>query len=137
MVVPHNGKSLGVIGSISKFAGALVGTAVVTGKRIVGSAAPPGKGPSDRDLQALAKIKKKVVTRKPAGSSGKSGTSKKKPTQPPAKKNKASTPKKRPIRRKAKNTAKNEELSHSQDGLVSETGVEANTLAEKQESQLR
>jgi len=127
MAVPHNSKPLGVVGSISKFAGALVGTAVVASKRIIGSATPPGKGPSDRVLQALAKIKKKVVTRKPAGSSGKSGTSKKKPTQPPAKKNKASTPKKRPIRRKAKDIDKNKVSSQSQDGPVSETGAETNT----------
>jgi hypothetical protein len=133
MAVPHNGKSLGVIGSISKFAGALVGTAVATGKQIIGSATPPGKGPSDRDLQALAKIKKKVVTRKPAGSSGKSGTSKKKPTQPPAKKKKATTPKKKPIRRKAKDVDKNKVSGQSKDGPVSETGAE--TSVEKQKSQ--
>ncbi len=43
MAVPHS-NPLGVIGSISKFAGALVGTAVATGKQIIGSAAPPNKG---------------------------------------------------------------------------------------------
>ena len=43
MAIPQKGKPLGVIGSISKFAGALVGTAVATGKQIIGSATPPAK----------------------------------------------------------------------------------------------
>ena len=61
MATPQNGESepSRIIGSISKLAGALVGTAVVAGKRIIGEAAPPSKGPSDRPrgktMQARAK----------------------------------------------------------------------------------
>ena len=146
MATPQNGEPepSRIIGSISKLAGSLVGTAVVAGKRIIGEAAPPSKDPSDKPgrktMQARsqrrkkavrktkAKVpktkKKKVVKRKPAGSSGKGGASKKKPAGSPAKKKKASTPKKKTIRRKTKKTAKNEVSSHSQDGLISETGVD-------------
>lgn len=103
-----------IIRSISKLAGALVGTAVVTGKRIIGSVRPPSKGPSDKPgektVHAPAKRKKKavretgikipktkkkkVVKRKGTGSSGESGASKKTPTQSPAKKKDGATPKK-------------------------------------------
>ena len=103
-----------IIRSISKLAGALVGTAVVTGKRIIGSVRPPSEGPSDkpgektvhapakRKKKAVRKTeikipktkKKKVVKRKGTGSSGESGASKKTPTQSPATKKKGATPKK-------------------------------------------
>jgi hypothetical protein len=155
MATPQNSKPepSRIIGSISKLAGALVGTAVVTGKRIIGLVTPPSKGPSDKPgektMRAPAKRKKKavrkteikipkpkkkkVVKRKGTGSSGKSGASKKKPTQSPAKKKKGTTPKKKSTRRKTKKTVKSEGSSHSQDGLISETSAGADVPIRKQE----
>ena len=53
-----------VIGAISKFAGVLVGTAVVTGKRIVKTTAPSDKEPSakpgGKSVRAPAKKRKKT-----------------------------------------------------------------------------
>ncbi len=103
-----------IIRSISKLAGAFVGTAVITGKRIIGSVRPPSEGPSDkpgektvhapakRKKKAVRKTgikipktkKKKVVKRKGTGSSGESVASKKRATQSPATKKKGATPKK-------------------------------------------
>ena len=113
MATPQNGEPepSRIIRSISKLAGALVGTAVVTGKRIIGSVRPPSEGPSDkpgektvhapakRKKKAVRKTgikipktkKKKVVKRKGTGPSGESGASKKKPTQSPAKKERRNT----------------------------------------------
>ncbi|MHC4412789.1 MAG: hypothetical protein ACYSYU_09465 [Planctomycetota bacterium] len=140
MATPQKGESSGIIGTISKFAGAAVGTAVITGKRIVGSATPPSKGTSGRATRrAPAKIKKKVVKRKPAGSASKSGASRKKPAQSPVKKKKKSaTPRKKTKRRKTKKkTAKSKVSGHSKDGLTPKTGTEINMLIEKQKSQLQ
>jgi hypothetical protein len=145
-----------IIRSISKLAGALVGTAVVTGKRIIGSVRPPSEGPSDkpgektvhapakRKKKAVRKTeikipktkKKKVVKRKGTGSSGESGASKKKPTQSPATKKKGATPKKKTTRREKKKTANSEGSSHSQDGLISEIDTGTNVPIGKQEPQL-
>jgi len=143
MATPQNGEPepSRIIGSISKLVGALVGTAVVTGKRIIGSVRPPSEGPSDKPgektVQAPAKRKKKavrkteikipktkkkkVVKRKGTGSSGESGASKKKSTKSPAKK---------------KKTANSEGSSHSQDGLISEIDTGTNVPIGKQEPQL-
>ena len=161
MVTPQNGESLGVIKSVSKFAGTLAGTAVITGKRIIGQAKLPSEGSSDKpkkkNIPAQTKRKKKVirkteakapkiknkkavkrkVKRKSAGSSGKGGTSKKKPAGSPAKKKKIATPKKKTTRRKTKKTAKNEVSGHSQNGLTSETSVVMNTPTEKQKPQVQ
>ena len=63
MAVPQNGKHLRIIGSISKFAGALVGTAVVASKRIIGSATPPNKGHRTR-LKKAPTPRKKPIRRK-------------------------------------------------------------------------
>lgn len=142
-----------IIRSISKLAGALVGTAVVTGKRIIGSVRPPSEGPSDkpgeetvhapakRKKKAVRKTeikipktkKKKVVKRKGTGSSGESGASKKTPTQSPAKKKKDATPKKKTTRREKKKTANSKGSSHSQDGLISEIDTGTNVPIGKQE----
>ena len=142
-----------IIRSISKLAGALVGTAVVTGKRIIGSVRPSSEGPSDkpgektvhapakRKKKAVRKTeikipktkKKKVVKRKGTGSSGESGASKKTPTQSPAKKKKDATPKKKTTRREKKKTANSEGSSHSQDDLISETDTGTNVPIGKQE----
>jgi len=157
MTTPQNSESSSVIGAISKFAGTLVGTAVITGKRIIGEAKPPSKGSSDKpkkkNIPAQTKRKKKVVhktetkapktkkekgvKRKPAGSSGKSGASKKKPAQSPVKKKKIATPKKKTKRRKTKKTAKSEVSSHTQNGLTSETSAGTNTPTEKQKPQVQ
>ena len=115
MATPQKGEPSKIIGSVSKFAGTLVGTAVITGKRIIGSAKPSSEGPPDKPgektIRAPAKRKKKavrkaetkvpktkkkkkVVKRKPTGSSGKGVASKKKRTHSPAKKKKGVTPKK-------------------------------------------
>ena len=142
-----------IIRSISKLAGALVGTAVVTGKRIIGSVRPPSEGPSDkpgektvhppakRKMKAVRKTeikipktkKKKVVKRKGTGSSGESGASKKTPTQSPAKKKKDAAPKKKTTRREKKKTANSKGSSHSQDGLISEIDTGTNVPIGKQE----
>jgi len=157
MATAQNGEFLSIIGSISKFAGALVGTAVITGKRIIGEAKPPSKGSSDKpkekNIPAQTKRKKKVVRkaetkvpktkkkkavkRKPAGSSGKSGTSKKKPSGSPAKKKKITTRKKKTTRRKTKKIAKNEVSSPSQNGLTSETSAGTNTPTKKQKPRVQ
>ena len=100
MATPQNDEpeASRIIRSISKLAGALVGTAVVTGKRIIGSVRPPSEGSSDkpgektvhapakRKMKAVRKTeikipktkKKKVVKRKGTGSSAKSKASEKK-----------------------------------------------------------
>ena len=142
-----------IIRSISKLAGALVGAAVVTSKRIISSIRPQSEGPSDkpgektvhapakRKKKAVRKTeikipktkKKKVVKRKGTGSSGKSGASKKTPTQSPATKKKGATPKKETTRREKKKTANSEGSSHSQDGLISEIDTGTNVPIGKQE----
>jgi len=111
-----------IIGSISKMAGTVAGSLVFTGKRIILTLTPSTDsspdGPAIKSAQAPAKTKKKAVQkrelkapkvkkkkavkRKPAGSSGKSRTSKKKSTQSPAKKKKSVISKKKTISRKTK-----------------------------------
>ena len=65
MATAQNDESLSIIGSISKFAGALVGTAVIAGKRIICEAKPPSEGssykPKKKNIPAQTKRKKKVV----------------------------------------------------------------------------
>lgn len=141
MATPQNGEPepSRIIRSISKLTGALVGTAVITGKRIIGSVRPPSEGPSDKPgekpVHAPAKRKKKAVRKtgikipktkkkkvlkgKGTGSSGESGASKKKPTQSPATKKKVAAPKKKTTRHEKKDTAKSEGSNHSQDGPIS------------------
>ncbi len=114
MATPQKGEPSKIIGSVSKFAGTLVGTAVITGKRIIGSATPssegspdkPGKktlrAPAQKKRKAVRKAetkvtktkKKQLVKRKGTGPSGKSGVSKKKRAHSPAKKKKGVAPKK-------------------------------------------
>jgi hypothetical protein len=114
MATPQKGEPSKVIGSVSKFAGTLVGTAVITGKRIIGSATLSSKGPPDKsggktvraparkkrkavrktETKAPKTKKKKAVKRKGTGPSGKSVVSKKKRAHSPAKKKKGVTPKK-------------------------------------------
>jgi len=57
-----------VIGTVSKFAGTVVGTAVVTGKRIVRNVRPVSRGFSneleEKSVQAPAKKKKKATRKK-------------------------------------------------------------------------
>ena len=67
MATPQNGEPepSRIIRSISKLVGALVGTAVVTGKRIIGSVRPSSEGaldkPGEETVHAPAKRKKKAV----------------------------------------------------------------------------
>jgi len=136
MATPQNNEPLKIIGSISKFAGTLVGTAVITGKRIIHSTIPPSKGQLNKSgkktMQAPTKRKKKkVVKRKGTGSSSKGGVSKKKPVQSPAKKKKATTPGKKTTRHKTKKIAKSEASSHSENSLTSKTGAGMNAPIEK------
>jgi len=96
-----------VIGAISRFAGALVGTAVVTGKRIIKTAAQAGEEPSGKPekkaVRAPAgkkkkaavktkakgrKVKKKAAKKKSTGPRRESKTSRKKSAHSPAKKQK-------------------------------------------------
>ena len=123
MATPQNGEPSRIIGCISKLAGTLVGTVVVAGKRIVGAATSEGpldkpkekiiRAPAERKKKTVGKTKtkvlkvkkKKAVKRKPAGSSGKGGTSKKRVVQSPAKNKQGATPKKKTTRRKIKKTA--------------------------------
>ncbi len=155
MAIPQNGEPepSRIIRSISKLAGALVGTAVVTGKRVIRSVRSSSEGPSDkpgektvhapakRKKKAVRKTgikipktkKKKVVKRKGTGSSGESGASKKTPTQSPAKKKKGATRKKKTTRRKTKMTVKSEGSSRSQDSLISEIGTGTDVPIGKQE----
>jgi hypothetical protein len=137
MATPQKDESSGIISAISKFAGTAVGTAVVTGKRIIGSTAPSGKVVSGKATRrAPVKKRKKVVKRKRAGSAGKSGASRKKPVQSPAKKKKGAIPGKKTKRRKVKKkkTAKGKVASHSQEGLTSKS-TEISMPIEKQKSQ--
>ncbi len=113
MATPQKGEPSKIIESVSKFAGTVVGSAVITGKRIIGSAKPSSKGskgnrgkktiraPVQKKKKAARKVetkapktkKKKVVKRKGIGSSDKSAVSIKKRTHSPAKKKKGVTPK--------------------------------------------
>ena len=157
MPTPKNSKPepLRVIGSISKLVGAMVGTAVVTGKRAIrsvrssseGSSDKPGEKtvhasvPTKRKKKAVRKAgikipktkKKKVVKRKGIGSSGESVASENTPTQSPAKKKKGVTRKKMTTRRE---TERIEGSSHSEVGLISEIDTGTNVPIEKQETQL-
>ena len=82
-----------VIGAISEFAGVLVGTAVVTGKRIVKTAAHAGEElsskPRKKAVRVPARKKKKVAKKKSTGPGHKSKGPRKGPAQSPAKKLKA------------------------------------------------
>ncbi len=97
-----------VIGAISKFAGVLVGTAVVTGKHIVKTATQAGEGSSGEPREKIVlapvrkkkkkaavktkakgrKVKKKVAKKKRTGPAGNGRTPRKGPAQSPAKKRK-------------------------------------------------
>jgi hypothetical protein len=139
MATPQNDEPSRIIGSISKFAGTLVGTVVIAGERIIHSTISPSEVPSDKlkekTSQARSQTKKKAVRkkktktpktkkkkgikRKPADSTGKSGASKKKAAQSPAKKKKGATARKKMTHRKTKKTAKGEVSSHPENGLTS------------------
>ncbi len=160
MPTPKNAKPepLKIIGPVSKLVGAVVGTAVVTGKRVIRSVRSSSEGPSDKPgektvhapapakkkKEAVRKTgikipktkKKKVVKRKGTGSSSVSKASKKTPTQSPAKKKKGATRKKKTTRRKTKKNTKSEGLSHSQEDLISEIDSGTNVPIGKQELQL-
>jgi len=148
MATPQKGKPKPsrIVGSVSRFAGTLVGTAVVAGKRIISSAVSPSKGQSGRhegktmrapatqkkkavrktEIKVPKTKKKKVAKRKTTGSSGKSVAPKKGPTQSPAKRRKIATAGKKTTRRKTKKTAKSEKSSHPQVGLISGTAATMN-----------
>lgn len=158
MPTPKKGKPepSRVIGSISKLVGTVVGTTVVTGKRVIRSVKssnnslsnkPGGKtvhAPAKGKKKAVSKAgvkttkttKKKVVKRKGTGSSGVSGASKKTPKRSPAKKKKSSTLKKKTARRKTKKTTRSEGVSHSQDSLISEIDTGTNVPVGIQKPQL-
>jgi hypothetical protein len=50
-----------VIGTISKYAGTFVGTAVVTGRQIIQRMSSPSKPPKDKSAQARTRKKKKTT----------------------------------------------------------------------------
>ncbi|MBW7990936.1 MAG: hypothetical protein FVQ84_13100 [Planctomycetes bacterium] len=155
MPTPKNGKTepLRVIGSISKLVGTVVGTTVVTGKRVIRSVRSlseslsdkPGKtvhapAPAKRKKKAVRKAgvkipktkKKKVVKRKGTGSSGVSRASKKTPKKSPAKKKKGVTLKKKTTHLETRS----EGSSYPQVGLISEIDTGTNVPIEEQEPQL-
>jgi hypothetical protein len=145
-----------VIGLISKLVGAVVGTTVVTGKRVIRSVKSSSEGVSRRSdgksVHAPAKKKKKaarkagiktpktkkkkVVKRKGTGSSCVSGASGKTPTKSPAKKKKGAISRKKTTFRKTKKTPRSKGLSHSQVSLISEIDTGTKVPIEKQEPQL-
>lgn len=142
MATPQNGEPSRIIGAISKFAGTLVGTAVITGRRIIGSAAPPSKGPSDKPkgktMQAPSKRKKKVVRRKGTGSSGKSVASKNKPAPSPAKKGKGVAPRKKMTSHKTKKKTETSKVSSRfQNNRSSKVDAEMNVPIGEQEPHLQ
>lgn len=108
MTTPQKDELSGIIESVSKLAGAVVGSAVITGKRIIGSAKPSSKGskdkggkktiraPSQKKKKTARKTgtkapttKKKVAKGKGTGSSDKSGATTKKKAPSSAKERKA------------------------------------------------
>jgi hypothetical protein len=158
MPTPKKGKPepSRVIGSISKLVGTVVGTTVVTGKRVIRSVKSsnnsplnkPGEktvhAPTKKKKKAVSKTgvkapktkKKKVVKRKGTGSSDVSGASQKTPKQSSAKKKKGSTTKKKTAHRETKKTARSKGVSRSQVNLISETDTGTNVPIEIQEPQL-
>jgi len=116
MTTPQKCEPSKVIGSISKFAGTLVGTAVVTGKRIVGSVRTSSESPLKKTekktvqvpVETIKKVvhkpatttkrkKKKVVKRKAKGLSAETAPPQGKPAQSPSKKKKLTTIKKKTV----------------------------------------
>jgi hypothetical protein len=145
-----------VIGSISKLVGTVVGTTVVTGKRVIRSVKSsndnrPKKSdvkststPAKKRKKAVRKAgvktsttkKKKVTKRKGTGSSGVSGASKKITSKSPAKKKKVATRKKITTRRTTKKATSSKGLNDSQIDLKPEIDTGTNVPIEGQESQL-
>ena len=102
----------GIVGAVSKLAGALVGTAVVTGKRIVRNVAPVSKDSSDKleekSMQAPAKKK--------------TGATRKKETKGPKTK-------------KKKKMKKGKSSSRPQNRPISRVGTKTSVAVKAQESQ--
>jgi len=160
MATPHGEpKPSRIIGSISKLAGAFVGNAVVTGKRVISSVTPLSEELSGKQrkktIKAPAKKKKKEVRKagtkvpktkkkkkkviKRTGSSGKSRVSKKKATKSSAKKTKKTkkAKKKKGTTYRKKTAAKKEKYNRPQDGLISEIGAGEGVPIEEQEPQVQ
>jgi hypothetical protein len=107
-----------IIGAISRLTGALVGTAVFAGRKVIISVAPvgrnssgklkekTGRAPAKRKKKATHKKKKKIAKRKGTSPARKSGISKAKSTQAPAKRKKKATRKKKKKGPKAKKKLK-------------------------------
>jgi hypothetical protein len=141
-------KSSKIIGSISKGAGVLVGTAVVTGKRIIGTVISPRADKLQAPAEGKKKVtgkpvskgpkkKKKAVKRKATSPSAKSPASKKKSTRVSAKSKQSVTSKKKTAGTKIKKTVKSEGLSPSRKAHVSGTGAGTNVPVGEQKPQLR
>ena len=158
--------SSNIIGSVSKLVGTVVGTTVVTSKRVIRTVKSSNKGPSEKTgkktehtptpvkkkkktvRKAAVKTpktkKKKVVKRKGTGSSSVSKVSKKTPAKSPAKrkksptakKKKSTTAKKKTTHRKTKKTTRSVELSRSPEGLISEIDKRMNVPSGELEIQL-
>ena len=145
---------LKVVGSISKLVGTVVGTTVVTGKRVIRSVKPSGESPSKKlggktahapakkkkaavgETGAKTTTKKKVTKRKGTNSSGVSGASKKTIAKSPAKKKKVAARKKKTTHRKTKKATISGGLGDSKVGLKSEIDSETNVSIGRQEPQL-
>ena len=87
-------KTSKIIESASRFAGAVVGTAVVTSKRIAKNAAMPSEAPSKGVKTKSAKKKKKAVKATPIAKKVK------KVKKKVAKRKKTASPKKAPVSKK-------------------------------------
>ena len=106
-----------IVGAISKLAGTLVGTAVVTGKRIVRNVTPASgasgelkgksvQAPAKRKRGATDKKKRKAVKRKGTSKARKGGTSEEKSVRAPVKANKKTTRREETKDRKTKKKRK-------------------------------
>jgi hypothetical protein len=136
-----------VIGSISKLVGTVVGTTVVTGKRVIRSVKSSNRSLSnkrggktvhasaERKKKAVRKTgvkttttkKKKAVKRKGTGSSGTSRAPKKAPAKSSAKKKKVVAHRKKTTSSKTKKAIRTEELSDSSVGLITGPEIDAGT----------
>lgn len=149
MPTQKNAQHPGILESMSRLAGTVVGSAVGASKRIVDSATPAGKGPSDKPGEKTTqtpgkKVKKaarktgaktpktkikKVAKRKAAGTK-KSTTYRKKSASSPSKKKKSAGPKKKATSRKTrKKTAKGEASGGSQTSKSPKVGANLNVSA--------
>ncbi len=141
-----------IVGAISKLAGTVVGTAVVTGKRVVKNVTQPGgalselgkkstQTPAKRKKKAApkkkakgqkAKKKRKVVKRKGTGQPRKRGTSEEKSVQTPAKRKKTTARKAGTKGQKAKKKGEIAKKKGTSPARKGETSKEVEAVKEQE-----